>query len=164
MTVTGASAPVARVADALEARRDELVGAAWEAIASPLPAYRDAGPDTLPDVREHSRTHHDLLCAVLRRGRPPERRELDFAGRQAARRARHPARGLPRRVPLLPRHRGPRWSMPRAMLGRRRRDALAAAGTLLLYVDVATEEAGGAYLEAQQLLVADSDRAPRPAR
>jgi hypothetical protein len=54
--------------------------------------------------------------------------------------------------------------MPRAMLGRRRRDALAAAGTLLLYVDVATEEAGGAYLEAQQLLVADSDRAPRPAR
>ena len=40
-------------------------------------------------------------------------------------------------------------------------DALAAAGTLLLYVDVATEEAGGAYLEAQQLLVADSDRVRR---
>jgi len=40
-------------------------------------------------------------------------------------------------------------------------DALAAAGTLLLYVDVATEEAGGACLEAQQLLVADSDRVRR---
>jgi PucR-like helix-turn-helix protein/diguanylate cyclase with GGDEF domain len=163
MTATGASAPVTRIADALEARRDELVGAAWEAIASRLPAYRNAGPDTVADVLEHIRAHHDLLCAVLRRGGPPEPRELHFASRQAALRAR---RGIPLAdfLAAFRCYHGIVWA---ALVDAARdarapaEDALAAAGTLLLYVDVATEEASGAYLEAQQLLVADSDRVRR---
>ena len=40
-------------------------------------------------------------------------------------------------------------------------DALAIAGALLGYVDMATTEASGAFLEAQQLLLADSDRVRR---
>ena len=40
-------------------------------------------------------------------------------------------------------------------------DVLATAGALLGYVDIATTEASGAFLEAQQLLLADGDRVRR---
>src|SRR6187200_992570 len=88
MAVTGKASPADEIAGALEARRAELVDAAWEAIGSRLPAYRAADAATAADVLEHIRAHHDLLCAVLRRGRPAEARELAFAGRHAAMRAR----------------------------------------------------------------------------
>ena len=40
-------------------------------------------------------------------------------------------------------------------------DALAGARALMTFVDFATTQAGGAYVEAQQLLVADGDRVRR---
>ena len=61
-------ATAARIADSLEARREELVAAAFDAIRARLPVYRDAPPDLAEDVAGHIRAHHDLLCAVLRRG------------------------------------------------------------------------------------------------
>src|SRR5689334_19158778 len=78
----------ARIAGALEARRDELVAAAFDAIRARLAVYRDADPALAEDVVGHIRRHHDLLCAVLRRGRPAEARDFRFVARHAALRAR----------------------------------------------------------------------------
>jgi len=36
------------------------------------PSYRNPDPVTVAGVLEHIQVHHDLLCAVLRRGRPTE--------------------------------------------------------------------------------------------
>ena len=69
--------------------------------------------------------------AVLRRGGPPESRELYFAGarRPFARATRHPLATSSPRSAAATASCGPHWSMPRGTLGRRLRDALAAAGT-----------------------------------
>src|SRR4051812_14083014 len=88
MAATARSAPADRIVGALEARRDELVDAAWEAIRSRLPTYRDADPAVAADVLEHTRVPHDRLCALLRRGRPAGPRAFAFASRHAALRAR----------------------------------------------------------------------------
>src|SRR4051812_13874616 len=80
------------IVDALESRREALVAAAVDRIASRIPAYRDAGPTVVEDVRHHVEEHHDLLCATVRRGRSPTPRELAFVERHAARRARQ---GIP---------------------------------------------------------------------
>src|SRR5215210_872344 len=76
------------IAGALAARRDELVAASVDAYLERLASYRQAGPDVLREARRHTEEHHDLLCEVLRRDRPPAARELAFVERHAARRAR----------------------------------------------------------------------------
>jgi sugar diacid utilization regulator len=163
MVATGSSMAADRIAGALAARRDELVAAAWEAIATRLPSYRDAEPDTVADVLEHICTHQDLLCAVIRRGRPAEPRDFRFASRHAALRAR---RGIALEdfLAAFRCYHGIVWD---AMVNAARDarapadDALATAGTVLGYVDLATTEASAAFLESQQLLLADSDRVRR---
>src|SRR3954452_5899829 len=163
MAATRSAAPADRIAGALAARRDELVDLAWEAIKSRLPVYRGADPGIVADVLEHVRAHHDLLCAVLRRGRPAEPRDFRFASRHAALRAR---RGIALEdfLAAFRCYHGIVWD---AMVDAARDerapadDALAIAGALLRYVDMATTEASGAFLEAQQLLLADGDRIRR---
>src|SRR5919198_850661 len=61
---------------------------AFDAIRARLPVYRDADAALAEDVLGHIRRHHDLLCAVLRRGRPAEARDFRFVARHAALRAR----------------------------------------------------------------------------
>jgi sugar diacid utilization regulator len=163
MAATRKAPPVDRIADTLEARCDELVDAAWEAIRSRLPGYRDADEAIVADVHEHIRLHHDLLCAVLRRDRPAEPRDFAFVGRHAALRARSGI-ALHDFLAAFRCYHAIVWD---AMVdaardaGVPRDDALATAGAVLRYVDVATSEASAAFLEAQQLLLADSDRVRR---
>jgi hypothetical protein len=76
------------IAGALEARRDELISTGVAEIQDRMETYRRADPALIEDVTCHIRKHHDLLCAVLRRGRPAAAREFEFVGRHAALRAR----------------------------------------------------------------------------
>src|SRR6201999_2212423 len=76
------------IAEALAANRDAIVTAAVERYVKRIPGYRDGGARVVDDARRHTETHHDLLCEVLRRGRPPKPGELRFVEEHAARRAR----------------------------------------------------------------------------
>ena len=151
------------IASALEARREELITAAVEENRSRMAAYRVADPDLLLDVRRHVAAHHDLLTAVLRRGGAAQAREFGFVGRHAAMRAR---RGIAL-ADFLEAFRCYHNVVWDAVLdaaregGEARDEALAAARTVMHHIDLATTEAGAAYLEAQQLLLADSDRVRR---
>src|SRR5450432_4410176 len=52
------------IADALEARRGELISAGVEEIKDRRGTYRLADTALIEDVTEHIGAHHDLLCAV----------------------------------------------------------------------------------------------------
>jgi sugar diacid utilization regulator len=151
------------IADALAHRRDELVSAAVEAYLERLPSYRQAGPDVLREARRHTEEHHALLCAVLRRNRPPTARELAFLERHAARRARQGI-ALPDFLEAFRCYHSIVWDAVLDASGQSRTaadQALAATRTVIGYVDLATTQASAAYLEAQQLLLADGDRVRR---
>jgi PucR-like helix-turn-helix protein/diguanylate cyclase with GGDEF domain len=148
---------------ALEAQRDELVAAAFDAIRARIPVYRDADPALAEDVLGHIRAHHDLLCAVLRRGRPAEPRDFRFVARHAARRARRGV-ALADFLEAFRCYHNVVWdAMSEAARGGSvsTEEALATAGAVLRYVDLAATESSTAFLEAQQLLIADSDRVRR---
>jgi sugar diacid utilization regulator len=150
------------IATALESRREYLISASVDAIQSRMSAYRQADPALLEDVGAHIGEHHDLLCAVLRRGRPATARELGFVGRHAAMRAR---RGIAL-VDFLEAFRTYHNVFWDAVVDASQEsheaagEALDAARTAIRYIDLATTEASVAYLEAQQLL-ADGDRVRR---
>jgi PucR-like helix-turn-helix protein/diguanylate cyclase with GGDEF domain len=151
------------IADALAARRDAILSAAVTAYVERIPAYRNADPSLIEDARRHTGEHHDLLCAVLRRGAVVELRELDFVERFAAHRAR---RGIPL-SDFLEAFRSYHSIVWDAIVEVSRESheaadqALAAARTVIQYVDRATTRASAAYLDAQQLLLANSDRVRR---
>ena len=150
-----------RIADALAARREAIVDAAVEHFLARIPGYRDAAPAVVEDARRHTEEHHDLLCDVLRRGREVKPRDLAFIERHAARRARQ---GISL-ADFLAAFRAYHTIVWEAVLEASRagaaEEALAAAGTVIAYVDLITTHASGAYLDAQQLLLADSDRVRR---
>jgi sugar diacid utilization regulator len=105
----------------------------------------------------------DLLCAVLRRGRPAEPRDFRFVARHAALRARRGV-ALPDFLEAFRCYHNVVWeAMADATRdsGAPADDVLAAAGSVLGYVDLAATESSAAFLEAQQLLIADSDRIRR---
>jgi hypothetical protein len=85
------------------------------------------------------------------------RRYLVFIARHAALRAR---RGLPL-VDFLAAFRCFHEVMWDAILAAGGEDAVPAARALMVFIDFATTQAGAAYVEAQQLLLADSDRVRR---
>jgi hypothetical protein len=151
------------IADALAARRDELVSAAVETYVRRIPAYRDADATVIEDARRHTEVHHELLCGVLRRGRPVKERELEFVERHAARRA----RGAIPLADFLEAFRSYHNVLWDAVLETSRGSreladqALAATRTVIGYVDLATTVASAAYLDAQQLLLANRDRVQR---
>jgi hypothetical protein len=152
-----------RIADALAADRDALVDATVGQFLARIPGYRDAGAAVVEDARRHTEEHHDLLCDVLRRGRAAKPRELTFIERHAARRARQ---GIPL-ADFLAAFRTYHTTVWAVVVEASRTDAgaaeqaLAAAGAVIGYVDLVTTHASGAYLDAQQLLLADSDRVCR---
>ncbi len=151
------------IADALQARRDELISTGVAEIRNRMETYRRADPALIEDVTSHIGEHHDLLCAVLRRGKPAAAREFEFVGRHAALRARRGI-SLSDFLEAFRSYHNVVWD---AVLdasrpgGEAADQALAAARTVIRHIDLATTEASAAYLEAQQLLVADGDRARR---
>jgi PucR C-terminal helix-turn-helix domain/GGDEF-like domain len=154
---------VDRIAARLASRREELVSAALHVIQSRMPVYQEAEPALLEDVRLHIGEHHDLLCAVLRRGRPAAEREFDFVARHAAMRAR---RGIALHdfLEAFRSYHNVVWNavMDASQEGRDpASDALEVARTVIRHIDLATTVASAAYLEAQQLLLADRDRVQR---
>src|SRR4051812_25894138 len=138
------------IAEALAGRGDELVSAAVDVYLERIPAYAQAGADVTADARRHTAEHHELLCAVLRRDRPPSDRELEFVERHAARRARQ---GIPL-ADFLEAFRSYHNIVWDAVLDFSRQSrtvadqALAATRTVIGYVDRATTRASGAYLDA----------------
>jgi PucR C-terminal helix-turn-helix domain/GGDEF-like domain len=151
------------VSDALARRRDELVAVAVDTIVARIPAYRDDDARQLADVRRHVERHHDLLCEVLRRGRPLTPRELRFVERHAAVRARSDI-PLAAFLEAFRIYHGIVWDavLDVARESREAADqALAATRTVIAYVDLATTLAGEAYLDARQLLLATGDRVRR---
>jgi hypothetical protein len=151
------------IAEALEMRRDELIGTGVAEIRSRMETYRRADAALIEDVTGHIGEHHDLLCAVLRRGRPAAPREFEFVGRHAALRARRGI-SLADFLEAFRSYHNVLWDavLDASLQGSEAADqALAAARTVIRHIDLATTEASAAYLEAQQLLVADGDRARR---
>jgi hypothetical protein len=152
-----------RIAAVLDARRDELVAAAFDAIRARIPVYRDADPALAEDVLGHIRAHHDLLCSVLRRERPVEARDFRFVARHAALRARRGV-ALADFLEAFRCYHNVVWGAmsEAARDGRVPADeVLDTAGAVLRYVDLATTESSTAFLEARELLLADSDRVRR---
>ena len=151
------------IADALAARRDELVARRGRRVSR-----RASRPTAQADPARARRTcartreaHHDLLCDVLRRDRPADgaRARLRRAPRGPPRAPRDRARGLPGGVPQLPQHRLGRGARRRAREPRGgRRGARGGAHGDRLRRPRRRPQASAAYLEAQQLLLADSDR------
>lgn len=151
------------IAAALESRREELIAKGLDEMQSRLPIYRRADAALLDDVRAHIGKHHDLLCAVLRRGRPATPREFAFTGRHAAMRAR---RGIPLAdfLEAFRCYHNIVWDavLDASQASREAADAaLGSARTVIRHIDLATTGASSAYLEAQQLLLADADRVRR---
>ena len=163
MATAGDRAGANVIADALESRRDELISAGVAEIQDRMDTYRHADAALIEDVTGHIGEHHDLLCDVLRRGRPAAPREFEFVGRHAALRARRGI-SLSDFLEAFRSYHNVLWDavLDASRAGSDAADqALAAARTVIRHIDLATTEASAAYLEAQQLLVADGDRARR---
>jgi hypothetical protein len=163
MATARASAGTELIAAALEARREQLISASLDETRSRIEAYRDADPDLLEHVRQHIAEHHDLLCAVLRRGRPALPREFEFVARQAAHRAR---RGIALQdfLEAFRIYHNVIWDAVLAAADdnvETRDQALAATRTVIRHIDLAATEASAAFLDAQQLLLANGDRVRR---
>jgi PucR C-terminal helix-turn-helix domain/GGDEF-like domain len=153
-----------RIAQMLAARRAELAEDTLRAIRDAVPAYAAIDDRALlADVTQHVAENHDALSASLVRGRPVTAEDLGFIRPHAALRAR---RGVPVADFLHAFRIGHRviWE---AILELAAGDAsaaaaaLPAAGLVMEFIDQASTHAAQAYLEAQQLLVAEGDRVRR---
>jgi sugar diacid utilization regulator len=153
-----------RIATMLAARRAELATDSLREIRAAIPAYSAIDdPVILADVTEHVAENHDALRSSLVRGEPVTPQELAFIGPHAALRAR---RGVPLADFLQAFRIGHRviWD---AIVEFASEDEQAAAAALdaarlvMEFIDLASTHAAQAYLEAQQLLLAEGDRVRR---
>jgi sugar diacid utilization regulator len=153
-----------RIATMLAARRAELATDSLREIRAAIPAYSAIDdPVILADVTEHVAENHDALRSSLVRGEPVTPQELAFIGPHAALRAR---RGVPLADFLQAFRIGHRviWD---AIVEFAAEDEQAAAAALdaarlvMEFIDLASTHAAQAYLEAQQLLLAEGDRVRR---
>jgi PucR C-terminal helix-turn-helix domain/GGDEF-like domain len=155
---------IQRIATMLAARRAELATESLRAIRGAIPAYAKIGdPAILADVTEHVAENHDALRGSLVRGRPVTEQDLAFIRPHAALRAR---RGVPLADFLHAFRIGHRviWDAIQdfADIDDEARDAaLEAARLVMEFIDLASTHAAQAYLEAQQLLLAEGDRVRR---
>jgi hypothetical protein len=152
---------LAALHDALEGRLDELSERATRIIFADVPAYRDAGDDLRRDVKAHVRSHLTANLRSFGEGRAVTREDLLFVRAHAARRVGH--------VPIADFvnafYVGERvlWEAALALAGddASRRAALAFAGHLPRYFEVATTHAAEVYLEAEEELAATGERVRR---
>jgi hypothetical protein len=159
---TGAG--VERVAATLAARRSELAARSLGEIRAAIPAYAALEDSKmLADVTEHVAENHDALRASLLAGRPVTPEDLAFIRPHAALRARH-------RVSLVDFLHAFRighrviWDAILELADKdldARAEALTAAGLVMEFIDEASTHAAEAYLDAQQLLLAEGDRVRR---
>ncbi|MGA8719705.1 MAG: hypothetical protein WB557_16990, partial [Solirubrobacteraceae bacterium] len=149
---------IERIATMLAARRAELATESLREIRAAIPAYSVIDdPVILADVTEHVAENHDALRSSLVRGEPVTAQELAFIGPHAALRAR---RGVPLADFLQAFRIGHRviWD---AIVEFAAEDEQAAAAALdaarlvMEFIDLASTHAAQAYLEAQQLLLAE---------
>jgi hypothetical protein len=160
MVLTG----VERVAAMLAARREELAERSLHAIRDAIDSYSAIDdPRILADVTQHVAENHDALRASLVRGRPVTAEDLAFIRPHAALRAR---RGVPLADFLQAFRIGHRviWEAILDLADKdeeARASALVAAGLVMEFIDEASTHAAQAYLEAQQLLLAEGDRVRR---
>ena len=155
---------IERIATMLAARRAELASDSLREIRAAIPAYSAIDdPVILADVTEHVAENHDALRSSLVRGEPVTAQDLAFIGPHAALRAR---RGVPLADFLQAFRIGHRviWD---AIVEFASEDEQAAAAALeaarlvMEFIDLASTRAAEAYLEAQQLLLAEGDRVRR---
>ena len=155
---------IERIATMLAARRAELATESLREIRAAIPAYSAIDdPVILADVTEHVAENHDALRSSLVRGEPVTAQELAFIGPHAALRAR---RGVPLADFLQAFRIGHRviWD---AIVEFAAEDEQAAAAALdaarlvMEFIDLASTHAAQAYLEAQQLPLAEGDRVRR---
>jgi PucR C-terminal helix-turn-helix domain/GGDEF-like domain len=162
-SATGSSA-VQRVAQMLEARRSELADKSLAAIRAEVPGYAAIDdPAILADVTEHVAQNHDALRVSLVAGRPVTSEELAFIRPHAAHRAR---RGVPLADFLHAFRIGHRviWDAVLELADEdeaARNAALAAARSVIEFIDHASTHAAETYLDAQQVLLAEGDRVRR---
>jgi len=160
MTGTG----LERIAEMLAARRPDLAEESLRVMRAENPTYAAiTDPAMLSDVTEHIAANHDALCASLVRGRPVTPEDLAFIRPHAALRAR---RGVPVEDFLHAFRIGHRviWDAIIELADRdeeTRAAGLVAARVVMEFIDHASTHAAQAYLEAQQLLLAEGDRVRR---
>jgi PucR C-terminal helix-turn-helix domain/GGDEF-like domain len=153
-----------RIAAMLAARREELAAQSLDEIRAAIPAYASIeDPAILADVTAHVAENHDALAASLLRGRPVVEDDLAFIRPHAALRAR---KGLPVADFLKAFRIGHRviWDAIMDLAAEdeeTRSAALASVRLVMEFIDHASTHAAQAYLEAQQLLVAEGDRVRR---
>jgi sugar diacid utilization regulator len=157
-----ASDPLARVIDALNARRDAVIDSGVQRIRTEIPEYRAiVDPAFVDDVREHVALHHDALTRSVAAGRPLAPEELGFMRQRATRRV--------GRIPLAAFMQAFRiyqeefWDalLKSADGEAERTSAIDAAGTIIRYINVAATEAAEVYLESERLLHAQGERVRR---
>jgi hypothetical protein len=153
-----------RVAAMLESRRSELAEQSLHEMRTEIPAYGAIEDDALlADVTAHVAENHDALRAMLARGTAVTSLDLAFIRPHAALRAR---RGIALPDFLQAFRIGHRviWDAILTMADEddeARGAALAAARTVIEFIDHASTHAAETYLEAQQLLLAEGDRVRR---
>ena len=154
---------LAELIERLKARLDDLVADGLDAIQREVPAYAGIEDrDFLADVRVSLTKHSRILMHCLRTRSNPAPEDFEFVRGNAASRA---ARDIPL-ADYLHAYRVFHRILMDAILRESRRQAggdaaLDAARGLLEYADLATTYASDAYLQAQQLLLADNDRIRR---
>lgn len=150
-----------RIADALEARSDEIVDAGMAAIRDRIAAYSTMDDAHIRDVRTHVARHHAGIVSAFRR--PVALEDLEFVAVHAARRARI-GLPLPDFLQAFRTYHGVVWHVLMALVDEYElsgRATLEAARPVMNYIDLAATRAGTAYVEAQQLLLAEGDRVRR---
>jgi hypothetical protein len=148
----------------LAARRQELAEQSLREIRDAIPAYAAIDdPVMLADVTEHVAENHDALRASLVRATPVSSEDLAFIRRHASLRAR---RGVPLADFLHAFRIGHRviWDAILRLADedeQARGAALIAARHVIEFIDHASTHAAETYLDAQQVLLAEGDRARR---
>jgi sugar diacid utilization regulator len=142
---------------------DELVERAVTALRAEIPAYRDAGPRFVEDLRDQVRSHFAVKLAALLEDRMVTLEDIAFVRAAATRRARA---GFALEDYLNAFRVGQQafWEAVVACAGETplgQAAALTLAGPLMRYCDFASTHAAHAYVEYQQYMVADADRERR---
>jgi sugar diacid utilization regulator len=142
---------------------DELVERAVAALRAEIPAYHDAGPRFVEDLRDQVRSHFGVKLAALLEDRMVTLEDIAFVRAAATRRARA---GFALEDYLNAFRVGQQafWDAVVACAGETplgQAAALTLAGPLMRYCDFASTHAAHAYVEYQQYMVADADRERR---
>jgi hypothetical protein len=154
---------VERLIDAFEAAIPQAAKRTAEAIRAEIPSYqRITGPELLEDVRMHVQLNLEAMERSLRQMLPVTLDELVFLRAPTTRRARL---GLPLADYLHAFRIGLRVAWETVLAGASdsasRQAALSLTGPVLEFVNVLSTHAAEAYIEIEQLLLAEGERVRR---